>query len=96
MNIYNSWRGGAILLHTLVMSILLCFISISVTRWVLNRYTGVMRTYRSDIARARSSGYAMKIVSNNAGVPTNCGSAIDGVSCGNNGGVITIQYDEDQ
>ena len=92
MSISNSWRGGAILLHTLVMSILLCFIGISVTRWVLNRYTGVMRTYRSDVARVRSSGYAMKLVSSSAAVPVNCGSAVDGVLCANNAGVVTITY----
>ncbi|MBU2573392.1 MAG: hypothetical protein KKH28_04875 [Elusimicrobia bacterium] len=52
------WKKGAILLQTLVMSILLSMIAVMVMRWVLARYVLVGRVYRSLAFNARGEGYA--------------------------------------
>lgn len=59
MTIAHSCRRGSVLLQTLIMCMLLTFISISVTRWVLNRYMGATRTARSTQARGTAGGGAM-------------------------------------
>ncbi|OGS12909.1 MAG: hypothetical protein A2234_07575 [Elusimicrobia bacterium RIFOXYA2_FULL_58_8] len=59
MNMLNPYRRGAVLLQTLVMSLLLAFIAVSMTRLVLNRYMGAARTSRSSVARGTSQGGSM-------------------------------------
>lgn len=47
------------LLQTLVMSIILSFISISITRWVLNRYRIATRSANNTIAKGITEGGSM-------------------------------------
>ncbi len=84
-------RRGAILLQTLVMCLILAFISISVTRWVLNRYMGATRTARSSQARTASLGGAMYLFStwNTAVNPTLPGS----VDAGGGKTMVPVDYD---
>lgn len=63
MNIANRFRRGSVLLQTLVMCMLLAFISVSITRWVLNRYMGATRTARSSLARGTALGGSSLLLS---------------------------------
>lgn len=52
------WKKGAVLLQTLVTSVLLSMIAVMVLKWVLARYTIASRVQRSSMANARTVGYA--------------------------------------
>ena len=52
------WKRGAILLQTLVISVILSMIAVMVLKWVLSRYTIVTRVQRSSMAQGRGAGYA--------------------------------------
>lgn len=52
----TAWKKGAILLQTLVMSIILSMIAIMIMRWVLMRYSLVGRIHRNLTANTRGEG----------------------------------------
>ena len=58
-----NWRKGSVLLQTLVICLLLAYVSISVTKWVLQRYSGVANTYRGNMAMGTAGGGADRVVS---------------------------------
>jgi len=92
-----------VLLQTMVISMILAYMGISITRWVLNRYMSATRTYRSGAARASAGGYAMKVLASptppasgttNATIGTT--GNLKNISYTSSGGVITVSYDEEQ
>ena len=56
------WKRGAILLQTLVMSVLLSLIAVMVLKWVLARYMVANRVLRSSRNTLSAQGYAMQNV----------------------------------
>ena len=52
------WKKGAILLQTLVLSVILSMISVMVMKWVLARYTIVNRIQQSAKNTGNAQGYA--------------------------------------
>lgn len=58
MNPKTYWKKGAVLLQTLVMSVILSLIAVMVLKWVLARYGIVTRVQRSSMANGRGVGYA--------------------------------------
>lgn len=76
-----AWKKGAILLQTLVMSIILSLIAIMIMKWVLIRYTMVGRMHRSITANTRGEGYVFSsfpcatTLWNTGGGATNCRTA---------------------
>lgn len=52
-----AWKNGAILLQTLVMSIILSMIAIMIMKWVLMRYVVVGHMHRSITSNTRGEGY---------------------------------------
>ena len=66
------WRKGAILLQTLIMSVLLSMIAVMLLKWVFARYIIVSRVQRSAMANAKAVGYADRFVAWGFGsVPSN-------------------------
>ncbi|OGS50884.1 MAG: hypothetical protein A3J79_08885 [Elusimicrobia bacterium RIFOXYB2_FULL_62_6] len=57
MKFRPAWKKGAILLQTLVMSILLSMIAIMIMKWVLTRYTMVGHMHRSITSNTRGQGW---------------------------------------
>jgi hypothetical protein len=51
-------RKGAILLQTLVVSVLLSMIAVTVMRWVMSRYLIANRAVRTSVSVSSSQGYA--------------------------------------
>ena len=103
MRKFSSLRRGAILLQTLIMCMVLAFIAISVTRWVLNRYMGATRTTRSSQARGVSHGGAMFLFSNwnttaNPANPSPLNISGKSLPYSYNGTTkkVTFTYDEEQ
>ena len=73
-----SWKRGAILLQTLVMSVLLSLIAVMVLKWVLARYMVANRIQTSARNAGTSQGYAALKV-NSWSVPTNASNTtLDG------------------
>jgi len=58
MRARGNWKRGAILLQTLVMSVLLSLISVMVLKWVLARYIIVNRVKASAVNTGNAQGYA--------------------------------------
>jgi len=78
MNISRSWRKGAILLQTLIVSMLLAYISVMIMSWVLQRYSLATRVYRKNVATTHTTGYAMmKFAKWNTGTPANDSTTMD-------------------
>ncbi|MBI4802685.1 MAG: hypothetical protein HY796_09210 [Elusimicrobia bacterium] len=76
------WKRGAILLQTLVMSILLSMIAIMVMKWVLARYVLVGRMHRNIAANTRGEGYmSTQFCSSNwkdvGSIPTSASTNLD-------------------
>lgn len=79
MKIVRAWRKGAILLQTLVVAILLAYISVMIMSWVLQRYSLATRVYRKNVAMAHNTGYAMMQFSTwNTGTPSGTSGTLDG------------------
>lgn len=57
------WRDGTVLLQTMIICLLLAYVSISVTKWVLQRYTGVINTYRGNMAMGTAGGGVDRVIS---------------------------------
>lgn len=57
------WRDGTVLLQTMIICLLLAYVSISVTKWVLQRYMGVINTYNSSMAMGMVDGGTGKVLS---------------------------------
>ncbi len=56
----SNWKKGAVLLQTLVMSVILSMISVMVLKWVLARYIIVNRIQESTRNTGNAQGYAMQ------------------------------------
>lgn len=54
----SYWKKGAILLQTLVMSVILSMISVMLLKWVLGRYLIVNRVQQSVRNTGNAQGYA--------------------------------------
>ena len=103
-----TWKKGAVLLQTLVMSVLLCMIAVMVMKWVLARYVITGRMYRSSAANIRVKGCVMYKVTDMSKVtdwnmPSGSGSCDNGVTYNvanpaSPGAprAVTVNYDEDQ
>jgi len=92
-----------VLLQTIIMSLIMAFIAVSIMNWVLSRYLSAVNTSKSAVARGRSGGYAMTVLSNPAteAVSGDCNIGNvqpDGatVGCDKSGDTITITYDYEQ
>lgn len=75
----TCWRKGAILLQTLVMSVILSMIAVMVVKWVFSRYIIANRVQQSARNTAISTGYAMSHSSTWA-IPSNASSIVNGKS----------------
>jgi hypothetical protein len=62
MNIIKK-RKGALLLQTLVLSVIMAMIGVMILKWALARYILASRFYRSSVSRARVEGCLFKKVS---------------------------------
>ena len=79
MNIARTWRKGAVLLQTLVVAILMAYISVMIMSWVLQRYSLATRVYRKNVSMAHNSGYAMmQFAKWNTGTPSGTSGTLDG------------------
>ena len=56
------WKKGAILLQTMVMSVVLCMISVMVLKWIMARYIIVARVQQSAKNIGTAQSYAMQNV----------------------------------
>lgn len=71
------WKRGAILLQTLVMSVLLSLMAVMVLKWVLARYMVANRMQASAKNTGSAQGYASSNV-NTWTVPSNNSTIMDG------------------
>jgi len=71
------WKRGAILLQTLVMSVILSMIAVMVLKWVLARYIMTNRIQTSAKNTGSAQGYAALNV-NKWTIPSNAGTTLDG------------------
>jgi hypothetical protein len=100
MKLRLALRRGTVLLQTLIICLLLSYISISITRWVLQRYTGAVRLSKSTTGRVIDTGGVMRQVSlwGAAGSGATSGSVAVGVktvSFSNSGSRVTFTYDDE-
>jgi len=58
MKLFSCRKKGTILLQVMIMSIILCMISVMVIRWVLSRYTLVHHVQQSAVHTGSAEGYA--------------------------------------
>ena len=74
----SCWKKGAILLQTLVMSVILSMISVMILKWIMARYIIVNRVKQSAVNVTDAQGYAsLKTMTWN--VPATAGSTTMGV-----------------
>lgn len=90
MRFRGCWKKGAILLQTLVMSVILSLIAVMVLKWVLARYLIVSRIQASSRNTGNAQGYAAFKLNKLTPDPTPL--TIDGkpVSCSAVGDKFTI------
>ena len=102
-----TYRRGMMLFQTLVMSVILCIISVMVMQWVLGRHMVATRTYRSSASKIHTQGYSLNLFSNWQdnldSIPPGGSTTIDGhyvsytvSGSSNNIRTVTITTDEDQ
>lgn len=99
MKIRLAIRRGTVLLQTLIISMLLAYIAISVTRWVLQRYMGAVRLQKSTTGRIIETGGAMRAISGWAGGnPTGSHLYVGGkrVNYQQSGNTLTFTYEDEQ
>ncbi|MEI7481486.1 MAG: hypothetical protein WCK75_03970 [Elusimicrobiota bacterium] len=58
MKLRLHWKKGAILLQTLVMSVILSMISVMILKWIMARYIIVARIQQSAKNTGNAQGYA--------------------------------------
>lgn len=64
------WKKGAILLQTLVMSVILSMIAVMLLKWIMARYIIVNRVSQSAVNTGGAQGYsALKVMT--TGTPSN-------------------------
>jgi hypothetical protein len=74
------WKKGAILLQTIVMSVILSMVAVMLFKWVMARAISVNRTQNSAQNTAISSGYAMSnasLLNVNWSIPPNANTTTD-------------------
>ena len=102
MKRHSYWKKGAILLQTLVMSVLLSLISVMILKWVLARYIIANRVKSSAVNTGNAQGFAtncMNVSSWASATPPNKSATIDSkavsfqqVSAGKFQTTVTDQY----